>query len=349
MSSYKYPVHIRFQPNVLTDKDKEVVAEYCKTHFNECLVANETVPICQTNFLHGGGLCTKKPATVARELHAKLGFEKDPAVMTYHNNQLVRTSDESRSLVNVKKDSEEKPSLVVTLFTVDLFEHAADGYWAHCPSANEVYKYKELTVAMMAPTPPSFNAPNGGAGKKAPDSENFINDWYAAMVASEGCHHPSTISVTEHLVYNYNILLSEGRLKPITSQPKLQLMLAQLYLAVCQKSVACLHSLGLEFIPTNKDIKELRQSLLKRKRDEIDAIANKQALSQQRIFLPNFTDGVPGYDIAENRFLASRVYTAHYQMTQGFKRREFFGPVPGDSQLTTEQLQLERLSEKYGV
>jgi hypothetical protein len=85
-SNYKYPVYIRFQPNVLTDKDKEVVAEYCKTHFNECLVANETVPICQTNFLHGGGLCTKKPATVARELHAKLGFEKDPAVMAYHNN-----------------------------------------------------------------------------------------------------------------------------------------------------------------------------------------------------------------------------------------------------------------------
>ena len=351
MSSYKYPVHIRFQPNVLTDHDKEVVAEYCKTHFSNCLVANETVPICQTSFLHCGGLCTKKPATVARELHAKLGFEKDPAVMTYHNNQLVRTSDESRSLVNVKKDSEEKPSLVVSLFTVDLFEHAANGYWANCPSANEVYKYKELTVDMMAPISPSFNAPNGGAGKKAAaDSEkNFINDWYAAMVASEGCHHPTTISVPEHLVYNYNILLSEGRLKPITSQPKLQLMLAQFYQAVCQKSVACLHSIGLEFIPSTKDVKELRQSLLKRKRDEIETIANKQALSQQRIFLPNFTDGVTGYDIAENRFLASRVYTAHYQMTEGFKRREFFGPVPFDSQLTTEQFQLERLSEKYGV
>jgi hypothetical protein len=126
-------------------------------------------------------------------------------------------------------------------------------------------------------------------------------------------------------------------------------MLAQFYQAVCQKSVVCLHSIGLEFIPSTKDIKELRQSLLKRKRDEIHAIANKQALSQQRIFLPNFTDGVPGYDTSEHRFLASRVYTANYQMTEGFKRREFFGPMPGDSQLTTEQFQLEQLSKKYGV
>jgi hypothetical protein len=110
-----------------------------------------------------------------------------------------------------------------------------------------------------------------------------------------------------------------------------------------------MHSIGLEFIPSNKDIKVFRQSLLKRKNDDIDAIAKEHALKQQRFLLPNFTDGVPGYDNAENRFLAGRVYTANFGMTQGFRRRQFFGPMPGDSQLTMEQFQLERLSEKYGV
>jgi hypothetical protein len=331
---------------VLTDHDKEVVADYCKTNFSNCLVAKETVPICRTNFLHGGGLCTKKPATVARELHAKLGFEKDPAIMTYHNNQLVRTSDESRSLVNAKKGSEEKPSLIVNLFTVDLYNHAANGYWSSCPSANEVYKYKDLTVDMMAATPPCF-APHSAAKKG--DTTNFIDVWFAAMLQSEGCHDPSTISVPEHLVYNYNILLIEGRLQPITSQPKLQLMLAQFYQAVCQKSVVCLHSIGLELIPSNKDIKELRQSLLKRKRDDIEAIAKERALKEQRIFLPNFTDGVPGADVPESRILARQIYSAHFSMKSGFLRREFFGRMPGDTLLTMEQFQLEQLSKKYGV
>jgi hypothetical protein len=345
-TNYKYPVYIRFQPNVLTDKDKEVVAEYCKTHFNECLIAKETLPICLFNFLHGGGLCTKKPAQVARELHAKLGFEKDPAIMTYHNNQLVRSSDGSRSLVNAKKSSEEKPSLIVKSFTVGLYEHAVDGYWANCPSENEVYKYKELSVGLMAPNTPCF-APPSAAAKKG--ETNFIDIWYSAMVDSEGCHHPSAITVPEHLVYNYNILLAEDRLQPITPQAKLSLMMANFYQAVCQKSTVNMHSIGLEFIPSNKDIKELRHALLKRKLADIETIANQHALKQQRIFLPNFTDGVPGYDLAENRVLARQINTAHYRMQSGFLRREFFGRMPGGSLLTTEEFQLEQLSKKYGV
>jgi hypothetical protein len=141
----------------------------------------------------------------------------------------------------------------------------------------------------------------------------------------------------------------EGRLQPITPQAKLQLMLANFYQAACQESTVNMHSIGLEFIPSNKDIKELRQSLLKRKRADIEGIAKKAALKQQRVFLPNYTDGVPGYDVPENRQIARQVYTAHYSMKSGALRREFFGQMPGDSLLTMEQFQLEQLSKKYGV
>lgn len=355
-SQYKYPVYIRFQPDTLTDGDKDVVAEYCKTNFSNCLVAKESVPISQVDFLHGGGLCKKRPVQVARELHAKLGFEKDPAVMTYHNNYLVRSSDGSRSLVNANNkgnNSSKEPSLIVKLFTTELYNFAADGYWTSCPpAAKQVYMFKELSADMMATTPPCFEPPNGGgssAAKKGGESSNFINDWYAAMVDSEGCHHPTTISVPEHLIYNYNILLMEGKILPITSQTKLNLMLAQFYQAVCQTSTVNMHSIGLEFIPSAKDIKELRQCLLKRKRDEFEGVAHKIAFKFQRDLLPNFTDGVPGYDVPINRQLAKQVYEGIFGCERLRAQRKFFGDKPYDSKLTLEEYHLEVLSKKYGV
>ena len=119
---YRYPVHIRFQPEILTDNDIEIISDYLKSHFGACAIAREVEPISGKAFLHGGGLSSKKVGDVSCELHLKTGFMKDCTQLTYHKDW-VRTVDNSRT----RPTSGRAPSsgaLQCTMYTDDLYKQA---------------------------------------------------------------------------------------------------------------------------------------------------------------------------------------------------------------------------------
>jgi hypothetical protein len=76
-TSYKHPVYIHYEPNELTDADREIVADYFKTTMQACVLAVESIPITGKIFLHGGGMSSKKPIQVATDLHLALGYQRD--------------------------------------------------------------------------------------------------------------------------------------------------------------------------------------------------------------------------------------------------------------------------------
>jgi hypothetical protein len=309
-TSYKHPVYVHFEPNELTDADREIVADYFKNTMQACVLAEESMPITGKNFLHGGGVSSKKATEVTTDLHLALGYQRDPAVKTYHRDW-VRPSDGSRSSSgaaaetatkgkrkrqsqSVSGGADDVPSLQATAFTVAMFKNAKDGYWSTCK--NKLYAHRELTESMMLPTtlcarlPPTVDAD---------PQQSFINVRHSAMVNSAGCLNPSEIYMPEQLIFNYNVLIKEGLITSLTTEAKMKLQLAQFYQCVCQKEPKALFTLGKEFIPTAKEITDLRQSILERKKKELQLeaveIAKKKLVSFWQIE-PENVPGQSGYD-----------------------------------------------------
>ena len=312
-TSYNHPVYVHFEPKELTDTDREIVADYFKTTMQACVLAEEERPITGKQFLHGGGMSSKKATQVAIDLHLALGYQRDPAVQTYHRDW-VRPSDGSRSSSGAaaeaatkgKKrkrqsqqpisgdDADEAPSLQASAFTLAMFKNAKEGYWSTCK--NKLYAHRELTESMMLPTTSCARLP---PAVDADPQQSFINMWHSAMVNSAACLNPSEIFMPEQLIFNYNVLIKEGLIPPLPTEAKMKLQLAQFYQCVCQKEPKALFTLGKEFIPTASDIKELRQSILERKKKEVQLefveIAKKKLVSFWKIE-PENVPGQSGYD-----------------------------------------------------
>lgn len=262
MPKYQQPVHIRYQPNKLSPHDIEVIQEFLKVHFSDCAMAKVVDHISKNEFLHGGGMCSKKVGDVSNVLHQRLGFGKDVSQTTHHQDW-IRGSDQSRTQVT-RGRAPSSGALQVTMFTLDLYKQATwERYWDTCE--DKIYSFGKLNEDMMV----NLNSTSYSRTEK----ESWIDTWYIAMQESALCRDPRTLVLPEQLVFNYNILLKEGRIAPV-DESKLKHHLGSFWVVVCAKDHRELKQLGRALIPTVKQTNILRQELWEnRKRkitDEVD-------------------------------------------------------------------------------
>ena len=181
--------------------------------------------------------------------HKKLGFGKDVSQTSYHQDW-IRGSDQSRTQVT-RGRAPSSGALQVTIYTLDIYKQATwERYWADCE--DNIYSFGKLSEDMMI----DLNALSYSRSEK----KSWIDTWFIAMQESALCRDPRTLVLPEQLVYNYNLLLKEGRIMPV-DESKLKHHLGTFWLVVCAKDHRELKQLGKALIPTAKQTNILRQEL----------------------------------------------------------------------------------------
>jgi hypothetical protein len=256
-AKYQHSVHIRFSPNELSQNDVEVIQEFLKVHFSDCAMAKVVDPISKKAFLHGGGMCAKKVGDVSKVLHERLGFGKDVSQTTYHQDW-IRSSDQSRTQVT-RGRAPSSGALQVTMYTLDIYKQATwERYWKDCE--DKIYSFGQLNESMMI----DLNALSYSRTEK----DSWIDTWFIAMNESSLCKDPRTLVLPEQLVFNYNILIKEGRIPPV-DESKLKHHLGTFWVVVCAKDHRELRQLGKALIPTAKQTNILRQELWENRKRKI--------------------------------------------------------------------------------
>ena len=100
------------------------------------------------------------------------------------------------------------------------------------------------------------------------EKESWIDTWFIAMQESALCRDPRTLVLPDQLMYNYNLLLKEGRIPPV-DESKLKHHLGTFWVVVCAKDHRNLRTLGKALIPTAKQTNMLRQELWENRKRKI--------------------------------------------------------------------------------
>jgi hypothetical protein len=260
-----FPVHIRFQPNTLTDIDIEKIAEYMKSSFGACCVAKETDPISKQPFLHGGGLSSKPVSEVAQQLHSVLGFTKDFEQTTVHKDW-IRACDHSRTEV-VRGRAPSSGALQVTTYTLAIYNTATyERYWSVCES--KVYEYGKLDAKMAVDM--DLTKYSRGDVKK-----HWIDVWYQAMCETATCIPVDEVKRVEEMIFNYNMICKVGIIEAV-AEVKYKYHMSTFWQVVHNTS-ASLASSGKHLIPTAKEINDLRERVYEKK-CELIAESRKQSV-----------------------------------------------------------------------
>ena len=105
------------------------------------------------------------------------------------------------------------------------------------------------------------------------EKENWIDVWYIAMQESALCKDPRTLDLPEQLVFNFNLIMKEGKIAPV-DESKLKYFLGTFWVVVCAKDHRDLRHLGKALIPTAKQTNVLRQELWESRKKKITEEVN---------------------------------------------------------------------------